>query len=262
MQTDSETIGEDIMDVTQRIVGYAKPRAAGLYVENICIGVGYTAVKLSDGSGGVSYTFRGELGPGCGVMRGAGRLCPVPAETVLDWAVSPNLAEAAVGIATVNALLNRGYERGPNIAQAVECEAEDTVGMVGWFCPLVNNFQAAKKLYIVERGLRQEACSGAAEARREDEEEELLPLCGKVVLTGTSFINKTADKLLAACKNASEIIIVGASTPMCPQVLKEYGVTVLAGTRIADADLALRIAAEGGGGMDLSPASVKLFERI
>ncbi len=250
------------MNVTQRIIDCAKERAAGLFVEDFRIGVGYTGVKLSDGSGGVSYTFRNDLGPGCGVIMGAGRISGMTAEQALDWAMSKNLAQASVGIAAANALLNRDYERGPNIADAVDCDPDDVVGMIGWFCPLVNRYKGAKKLYVFERGVRLSTMRGAAELRPEEDESLLLPECNKVVLTGTCFINKTADALLAACGNAKEITIVGASTPMCPQVLREYGVTALAGTRIADADLALRIVAQGGGGMDLSPASIKLFERI
>ena len=250
------------MDVTQRIIDCARERAAGIVVEDFCIGVGYTGIKLSDGSGGVSYTFRNDLGPGCGVLPGAGRIGVITAEKALDWALSKNLAYASIGIAAANALLNRDYEQGQNITDAIECAPDDIVGMIGWFCPLVNRYKDAKKLFVFERGARLAANRGAAELRPEEDEESLLPECTKVVLTGTCFINKTADRLLSACRNAREITIVGASTPMCPQVLKEYGVTALAGTRIADADLALKIVAHGGGGMDLSPASIKLFERI
>ncbi len=41
------------MDVTQRIIDCARERAAGIVVEDFCIGVGYTGIKLSDGSGGM-----------------------------------------------------------------------------------------------------------------------------------------------------------------------------------------------------------------
>lgn len=250
------------MVVEERIVARAKERAGGLTLENLCVGVGYTGVKLSDGSGGVSYTFREELGQGCGVLQNAGRLTGLPVEEVLDWAMSSNLAQAAVGVAAVNALLNRDFEQGPNIAQAVDCQEDDVVGMVGWFCPLVWRYQQAKALYIFEKDPDSASPAGKAQILGADAAYDILPKCNKVVLTGTSFINKTADGLLSACKSAKEIIIVGASTPMCPEVLREYGVTVLAGTRILDADRALRIVAQGGGGMDLSPASAKLFERI
>lgn len=250
------------MRVEEQIAAYAKARATGLTLDSVCIGVGYTGVILSDGSGGVSYTFREHLGPSCGVIRQAGGLKGMPAEDVIPWTCSDNLAEASVGMAVVNAVLNRGYERGSNIAEAVECSSDDVVGMIGWFCPLVWKYQTAGKFYIFEQDPVSCAPSGNAQILDAERAYEILPGCTKVVLTGTSFINKTADRLLASCRNAREIILVGASTPMCPEVLKEYGVTILAGTQITDAPRMLRIIAEGGGGMDLSPASEKLLERI
>lgn len=250
------------MRVEERIAAYARSCATGLTLETVCVGVGYTGVILSDGHGGVSYTFRNKLGPTCGVIRQAGKLKGLPAEEVINWMLSDNLAEASVGAAVVNAVLNRGYTRGNNIAEAVECSSDDVVGMIGWFCPLVWKYQEAKKFYIFEQEPESCAPSGKAVIMGEEQAYELLPECTKVVLTGTSFINKTADRLLAACRNAREIILVGASTPMCPAVLKEYGVTVLAGTQISDAPQMMRIIAEGGGGMDLSLASEKLLERI
>ncbi len=250
------------MSVMKEIAERASARAAGLTVEELCIGVGYSVVKLSDGSAGAAYTFRRELGESCGVLPGAGRLNGTEAGTLLDWADSRSLARSALAVATVNALLNRDYERGGNIVHAVECGETETVGMVGWFCPLVNRYSRAAKLYIFEKALRSSPLPDNTEAHGEEEETALLPHCDQVVLTGTAFINSTADALLEASRNARELVIVGASTPMCPEVLGRYGVTVLAGTRILDADMALRIVAQGGGGMDLSPASAKLLERI
>lgn len=250
------------MKVEERIRDSAKALTAGVTVERICIGVGYTAVILSDGRGGVSYTFRDALGSSCGVLQGAGKVAGIPAVQALDWIGNPNLARAAIGIATANALFNGRFRRGANIAEAVTCEPDDVVGMIGWFCPLVWKYQEAKSLYIFERHTDGVKPSGKAQILLDDQAYALLPQCNKVVLTGTSFVNGTADELLKACTGAKEIILVGASTPMCPEVLRDYGVTVLAGTAITDAELALRICAEGGGGMDLSPASIKLLERI
>ena len=248
------------MTLTKQIAEIAKSRAGALTVADLCVGVGYTGVKLSDGSGGVCYTFRNALGPTCGVLKNAGSLIGLPAQEVLDWADESNLAQAAVGVAAINAILNQRFEAGANIVQAVSCTDEQVVGMVGDFCPLVGKFQNAKELYIFDR--EAEKRPGRQVILPEEKEEELLPQCDLVVLTGTSFINKTADHVLDLCRHAKEIIIVGASTPMCPEVLGGCGVTALAGTRITDADAALRIVAQGGGGMDFSRVSLKLFERI
>ena len=93
-------------------------------------------------------------------------------------------------------------------------------------------------------------------------EPELLPQCDLVILSSTTLINKTAEQILGWCTKARQIVMVGATTPMAPEVLRRYGITALAGTKITDADTAMRIVMQGGGAMDLAPASEKLFETI
>lgn len=249
------------MSLTERIADFAAAMADGLQVEDLCVGVGYTCVRLSDDSGGLSYTFRHDLGASCGVLQKAGSLTGMQAAEAIGWAGSRNLAAAAVGMATINAVLNRRFSAGPNIAEALDCQAEEVVGMVGYFCPLVWKFQKAKHLYIFERG-RKAGSAGHAEILPEEEEAAFLPQCDIVVMTGTSFVNQTADAILSCCSRAREVIVVGASTPMCPEILRDAGVTVLAGTRVTNAAAAMRIAAQGGGGMDFFRASMKLLERI
>ena len=49
------------------------------------------------------------------------------------------------------------------------------------------------------------APSGKAQILDAEKAYEILPECTKVVLTGTSFINRTAEGLLAACKCLREV---------------------------------------------------------
>lgn len=250
------------MRVEDKITNYAKGLAQGLTLESLCMGVGYTGVKLSDGYGGVAFTFRNDLGPSCGVLENAGRLRGTPVEKILDGARSNDLAERTVAHAVANALMNRNYTKGMNISEAVNCDAGDTVGMVGYFCPLVQKFQNASALYVFELDPDAGESTGITQMLSADRACDMLPKCNKVVMTGTSFINRTADELLASCRNAEEIILVGASVPMCPEVLKSYGVSILAGSQVSDADLMLNIVMQGGGGMDISPATDKLLEKL
>lgn len=258
------------LSLEEKIIENAKQKAlqiAGeigheLVVDRLCIGVGYTGIVLSDGHGGVSFTFREELGNSCGVMRSAGHIKGTPVSELMELAASCDMAEAAVGTAAVNAVLNRGFSRGPNISEAMSADSTDTIGMVGWFCPLVRRYQTAGTLYVFEKNPEEYESNQVTKMKSGDEACDILPGCNKIVLTGTSFINKTMESLLKASSGAEEIAIVGASTPMCPEVFREYGVTVLAGSQICDADRMMNIVAEGGGGMDIAASSDKLFERI
>lgn len=241
----------------QELVTYARERCADAVVEDFCIGVGYTAVRLKDGRGGVCYTFRNDLGDTCGALPGAGYLSGLPVRLLAQWVLDENLAKTAVGMAAINAMLNPRFSAGENVSKAVTCRPEDVVGMVGNFCPLKGKFhQEAKQLYIFER---EPVKSGFLPAAREP---ELLPQCDLVILSSTTLLNKTAEQILSWCSRAREIVMVGATTPMAPEVLRRYGITALAGIRITDADAAMRIVMQGGGAMDLTPAAEKLFERI
>ena len=248
------------MTVEEKLQEYAKSLAGDLTLERVTIGVGYTGVKLSNGNGGAAYTFRNDLGHSCGVMPKPGSLKGTPAVEALDWLTGNNLAARAVAMATANALMNQGYEPGPELSAAVDCKEDDVVGMIGWFCPLVKKYQGAKEFYIFEKNLNGIKEGGIEKILPSEEAFNILPKCNKVVLTATSFINGTADGLLAACKEGAEVTVVGASTPMCMDVLKDYGVTVLAGVEVTDADMLCTILAEGGGGMDMKPATIKLLE--
>ena len=244
--------------LTEEIIAHAAAQAEDLWVTDLVLGVGYTAVRFSPEHCGVCYTFREELGFSCGVLDHAGTYQGRPAIQLLDWAASNNLAQASVGWAAINALLNRGYPEGENIGDAVSCNSQDKVGMIGFFCPLAAKFsRLAKEFYIFEK-----RPAPGANVHNAAEMDELLPQCDIVVLSATSLVNHTAESILALCSNAREIIMVGASTPMAGPILRRYGVTMLAGTEICNGDLALRIVAQGGGGMDLGRAGRKTLLRI
>lgn len=243
--------------IIDELLAYAEPLAEEASIRELCFGLGYTGVLLSDGRSGLCYTFRNDLGRGCGVVPGAGKLQGMPVSQALSWAKKKNPAQAALGIATLNALCNQRFPQGENVVQAVQCRETDRVGMVGDFCPLRGKFQKeAAAVYVFER---EPLLPGFFP---EEQEQELLPLCDLVILSSTTLITGKIDDILAACTKAREIVLVGASTPMAPEIWEKYGVTALAGTGVEDGATALRILAQGGGAMDLSPVSRKLFHRM
>lgn len=250
------------MRVEEKIVEYVKPLAGDLTIENVIIGMAYTGVTLSNGKGGLAFSFRNLMGHTCGVMKKPGTICGTPVTEALDWVMGDNIAAAAIGTACINAILNQGYQVGPEISKTVHCNEDDVVGMVGWFCPLVKKYQNAKEFYIFEQDYKNVKSTGIEQILPDSESVKYLPKCNKVVMTGTSFINKTMDELLSACNPDAEIILVGASTPMCPEVFKDYHVTYLAGAQVTDVEGMMHVVAEGGGGRDLFRISEKLLEKV
>ena len=73
--------------------------------------------------------------------------------------------------------------------------------------------------------------------------EEILPQAEVVGITGTSFINHTADNLLDLSRN-SFVIMLGPTTPLS-SVLFDYGVDVLAGVKVIESGKTIRFISEG-----------------
>lgn len=245
------------MLITQKVAQLASGQAQTLTIADAVIGVGYTGVKLSDNTCGVCFTFRNALGPKCGVIDRPGALAGLPAQTLIDLAMSCNLAEASLGVATINAILNKNQHAQMDAVAAIDVRPGDTLGMVGYFHPLVKQFKGkVDKLHIFERNITDD---GLLPDWAED---IYLPQCDVVVITGVTFINKTIDHILALSKNAKEVVVMGASSCFAPDILRDYGVTLLAGGKVTDADTLLKIIAQGGGGLDVQQHVDKLCLRL
>ncbi len=243
--------------ITKEIADIAISKSQHLTVKDVCLGLGYTAVQLSDDTCGACFTFRNDLGPKCGVIPDAGSLIGKSAASLIEKAMSVNLAEASLGVATINAVLNGDFETGNNAIDEMDIRPEDTLGLIGNFVPILNKFKdRVKDVYVFERVLTDDYLIP------DWAEEIYLPKCDVVVITGVTFINKTIDHILEMSKNAKEIVIMGPSTCMAPDILKERGVTLLAGSRVSNPEMLLKTVAQGGGGLDVAKHMERLSLRL
>jgi len=72
----------------------------------------------------------------------------------------------------------------------------------------------------------------------------LIPLADVVAITGTALTNHTIEYLLALCRPAAFVILLGDTAPLSP-VLFEYSVDAVSGTKVINTDLALKCVSEG-----------------
>jgi uncharacterized protein len=231
--------------ILQQIREYAAGRALGRTVADVRIGLCYTAVLLDDGSAGVAYTFKEHLPAGCDVFQGKRPVAGKPASETLAYLASPDLLQRAVGLATANALINHGHEEliAGDILEVLACGLDDRVGMVGYFPPLMPVLKPkVKELLIFEALLK-----GSPGVYAEDQAAALLPSCTVAIITATTLLNNTLPALLEACRSCRAIAIVGATTPLAPEVFKSKGVTLLSGIVVTNAPGLLRQVSEGGG---------------
>jgi uncharacterized protein (DUF4213/DUF364 family) len=245
--------------LVNEIVDYVLPKVSEHTAADIRIGLGYTAVLLAGGRCGLAYTLHDQEYESCCVIQEAGKLAGRKTSELIPWMKLPDETACAVGLAALNAAL-------PAPATAVEGDindllpvaSDDTIGMVGYFGPLVGPLkERARALHIFER--QPNPGSGILP---ESAARDLLPQCQVVILSATTLLNRTIDDLLDLCTTAREIAILGPSTPFLPEVFGRRGVTMLSGLQVVDPAQILRIVSEGGGTRQFGRAVRKLTVRL
>lgn len=187
---------------------------------------------------GLASTFREEH-PHHGAVRDVGKLRGKPALELAEYARSDNLLEATIGMATINSLINIDLTRCAtgNALDILASRGRDrNIAIVGHFPWLPELRKVAGKLWVIEQRPRDDDLPAESAA-------EILPQADVVGITGTSFINHTIEKLLNLCRD-SFIVIIGPTSPLSP-VLFDYGVDVIAGARVVDAERAVHCLSEG-----------------
>lgn len=237
--------------IIDQLIEYTNAKVIGKKIADVRAGVGYTCVMLDDNTCGLAYTFRDELGHCCSILGDAGKLIGRDAAEIVAWAKDNNRLKAAIGLASINAVLNNSYDNCNigNVLDALQISADDTFGMVGLFSPILAEVRKkTDKIFVFEKNVAK-----GSGLYTEDDIPVYLPHCDVIIITATSIINHTIDDLLAYCSNARQVCIVGPSTPLCPEIFQKYNVSLLAGSVVQDSQLALQIISQGGGTMSLKP---------
>jgi len=233
------------MDIRNRIRDRLRTAAQARTVTSVRIGLGYTAVVLDNGQTGLAFTFHRDMPKRCSLFSGSLPLEGRSALALLNLIGSSKKIETAVGMATANALANvdSGRFKDGDILDFIKIRATDRVGMVGMFGPLIGPLRkTAGELIIFEKEDR------PAESLQPDTQiPERLPDCQIALITATSIINHTMDQFLHCASNCREVVVLGASTPLVPEVFKDMPVTCLSGVVVSDPSAVLQVVSSAGG---------------
>jgi uncharacterized protein (DUF4213/DUF364 family) len=174
------------------------------------------------------------------LVREAGDLMEKSTLELAQMAHNESLLEAAIGMATINSLLDIDEGRCFDL-NARELIAEKGEGkriaIVGHFPFIPKLRSVAKDLWVIEKNPQ-------ADDFGEEEAEKLIPKADVVAITGTSLTNHTLDRLLELCPSEAYVIMLGDTVPLSP-ILFDHGVDALSGTKVVDADLALQCVSQG-----------------
>lgn len=155
-------------------------------------------------------------------------------------AYSEGILEAAIGMATINSLLeiDEGRCDSLNAGDLIAGKGKDKrVAIVGHF-PFIPELRGiAKELWVIEKNPREGDFTEA-------ETENLIPQADVVGITGTAFTNHTIEQLLRLCGPKAYVVILGDTVPLS-SVLFDYGVDAISGTKVIEPELALRCVSQG-----------------
>lgn len=219
------------------------PRVVALHLPPVSAatskGGEFCALELDDGSIGLSYvmlddTFARlvEVSPSVG-LKGADALA-LARQYVHGAGPMRTLGFAAVNALT-RAFFNRAGYRPPASTDSIgglDPRPGEHIGMIGLFRPLVGTVTAAgARLTVLE--LREELVAEQAGFRVSLNPDDIAD-CSKVLSTSTILLNDTLDAVLAACRAAERMVLVGPTAGCLPDPLFERGVTLVGGTWIED----------------------------
>jgi uncharacterized protein (DUF4213/DUF364 family) len=173
-------------------------------------------------------------------IREAGLLLEMDAKDLAYLANLPNQMEAAIGMATINSLIEVDEEccEELNARELLVKEGEaKKVAIIGHFPFIPQLRKIAKELWVIEKAPREGDLP-------ETEADNIIPQAEVVGITGTTFTNSTIENLLKLCDQKAYVVILGGTAPLSP-VLFDYGVDAVSGTKVIDSELVLNYVSQG-----------------
>lgn len=220
-------------------------------VERVVIGIFFTGVKLSDGSGGLCFTPPIKEIPEAVCCPSSARAMPYPPGRFVGRSVAeflrdlppraPPPLKKAVGIAILNALSESCWkhrpdhirETGRDILATVPLPGGDGYVVVvgGALVPIIRRLKARGKPFgILELDLRTLKPDELPYAISPDNADAEVRRADMLVITGTTLINNTLEPpLLALARPGASIVVVGPTASMLPDAFFRRGVTILGG---------------------------------
>jgi hypothetical protein len=201
----------------------------------------FCALELEDGSIGFSFVKIGDVEPLLRKHPDIGAFAGMEAAVLARGYAGSDPAGKALGFAAINALSQQLFSRAnwtPSPADdslgEIVPKSGEQIGMIGLFRPLLARVkEAGARLTVLE--LRPEL-AGEHENYRVTLDAADLASCEKVVSTCTVMLNDTLDAMLAACRNARQLSIVGPTAGCIPDPLFALGVDTIGGRRVVDTE--------------------------
>jgi len=263
--TNPVAIGSILREIAEDVRAKLGTHLDSLIVERAVMGLFFTGVKLSDGSGGICATLNRDVPDAVCCPSSSAQIHPPgkirgrkaidflddltarsPLRRILAIAVLSALCQAARKLAPPG---DYAVRRGVDALDAVDVPRDAHVVIVGAFVPVIKAMKARGQSFrILEKDsatLKADEMPFYAPAEQAPVE---VPKADVLFITGTTLINDTLEPILAAAKPRAKIVVVGPTASVSPEPFFRRGVSLVGGVDVTDPDLLLDLLAEGGSG--------------
>ncbi len=230
------------MSIYKELVEKALPIARAKKIKRICIGIHYTFVEVERGGTGLAYTFFKENRDCCELGEEIG-FWKRPADIVIKGYLSAHSIEVCAGLATINAIFSSKKEFLKNgftgdIFKELKLDSKDEVLMIGYFDSVFKRLEGrVKKIWVVDKFF----------GERNFDISDIIYKIKLAIVSSSTLVNKTLESLLEELVDVPEVLLMGPSTPLNPEIFRFTPVTWLCGSLAKDSELLFRKVCEGKG---------------
>jgi uncharacterized protein (DUF4213/DUF364 family) len=234
-----------------------------VWVDDLVIGIFFTGVKLSAGHAGAAFTPIREIPEAvccpttAARMPRAGDFEGMAISEILEYSLDTNVLKSAIGVAAMNALsqliieseneANYQIIKDTDGFDLLEIQPHETVSLIGAFGPYIRRLKTSgNPFFIVEKNPQTLRSDEMKYFKSESEMSAAIQKSDKVIITGAAIVNHTIDAILSSVPGETRTAIIGPTASMIPDVFFKRGIAVMAGVRILDSDLMIKILKQGG----------------
>ncbi|MCB9481152.1 MAG: hypothetical protein H6680_04930 [Desulfobacteraceae bacterium] len=210
------------MNIYENLFTAFKGLAQEKTIEKIVTGNSYTAVKLKDSSIGISYTM------GSFVSKKSNYYSEITTLDILSLITGNSSYDKTVSMALINALNFTECLKMPEdnknsgLLNQIVFNENTKVSMAGFIKPLAEKIMCkAKNIDVLDYGKN---------IGSEKDFFRNLKSADYLILTSTSLLNSSFQKIMDESGENTEIFLTGPTTPMAKEAFKETRVSFLAGS--------------------------------
>lgn len=227
-------------------------------VERAVVGIFFSGVKLSNGSGGLCFTPIKEIPEAVccpssiEAMPLSGKMAGKPIGYYLESLDSKHPMKRMMALCVLNALSSSCWEKekptdytieyGVDAFDAVDIPVKGKIVVVGALVPMLRKLLKEEAPFVVleqdPSTLKGKELDHYQDAKEAD---KCVPDADLLVITGVTVLNNTLKGLMELAKKGAEVVVTGPTVSMVPDAFFDLGVTVMGGVVVTKVDELLDI---------------------